>query len=63
MNDTPDKRCQNCGDVMHAPGQSERSNCGEDEVIQERLHLSRARSIDVPAISAGEVRMYEPLWN
>lgn len=63
MSDTKDKRCPDCGDAMHAPGQSERSNCGESEVVPDRLRLSSARSIDVPAVSAGEARMYEPLWN
>lgn len=63
MSDTQDKRCEFCGDAMHAPGQSERSNCGDSEVIPDRLHLSRAFSIDVPAISVSKAWMYEPLWS
>lgn len=57
---TINKRCQICGDEWHAPGQSERSNCGDDELIQSKLRLVTASNIDAPQLSMCEARVY---WN
>lgn len=50
------KRCPDCGDPYHMPGQSEFSNCGESELIPSHFRFATASVTDSPMVSMSEYR-------